>query len=75
MFAFNQRLSPLCADPVRDDDGVDEEVPGPCARTACAGPSVVVVEAGEEEEEEGAAEGAPQILSVSLVPGVSSASP
>lgn len=66
-------LSPLCAGPVSDDDGEDEEVMGSCTSAPCAGTSGVVVETDEEEEE--AAGGGPQTLSVSLVPGVSSTSP
>lgn len=46
-----------------------------CMSTACAGPSRVIVETDGDEEGEGAVEGGPQSLSVSLVPGVSSTSP
>lgn len=65
---ISNSASPLCA---VSDDGEDEEVMGSCTSTACAGPSKVVVETDEER----AVEGGPQILSVSLVPGVSSTSP
>lgn len=64
-------LSPLCAGPVSDDDGEDEDGMGFCTSAPCAGTSGVVV----ETDEEGAAGGDPQTLSVSLVPGVSSTSP